>query len=94
MSPSNVLIATLAAFLQQSRWMATQSPLSAPAHELLRASESLPASDIETLGSNSAPMMKESPTLSPLVVRLPLELEAAVPVHDLATTLGAEVELT
>ena len=40
------------------------------------------ASDTETLASNSASMAQESPSLSPLVARLPVELEVAVPVRD------------
>ncbi len=72
----------LAGVLQQSRGMGTEAPLSVPTNELLRGPESLPDSDIEVLASNSGPVVKESSTLSPVVARLPVELEVAVPVRD------------
>ena len=68
--------------LQQFRSMGTQVPLAAPATELLRSSESLQISDKEMLAPTSISMAREESTLSPLVGRLPVELEVAVPVRN------------
>jgi flagellar motor switch protein FliM len=68
--------------LQQSRSMGTQVPLAAPSTELLRSSESLQVSDKEALASTSVSMAQEQSTLSPLMGRLPVELEVAVPVRN------------
>jgi flagellar motor switch protein FliN/FliY len=62
--------------------MGTQVPLAAPATELLRSSESLQISDKEMLAPTSISMAREESTLSPLVGRLPVELEVSVPVRN------------
>jgi flagellar motor switch protein FliN/FliY len=62
--------------------MGTQVPLAAPATELLRSSESLQVSDKELLASTSVSMAQEQSTLSPLMGRLPVELEVAVPIRN------------
>ena len=62
--------------------MGTQAPLSAPTSELLRSAETSQVPEKEALSSSSVPMAQEPSTLSPLIARLPVELEVAIPVRD------------
>jgi flagellar motor switch protein FliN/FliY len=73
---SNVLGASLVVVVQGLRRMETQAPQAAQATELVRGAEAV------ALDSDSHPITPEPQTLSPLVARLPVELEVAVPVRE------------
>ena len=62
--------------------MGTQVEQPAQATELVRGGESLRGAEAVALDQDSPTIAPEPQPLSPLVARLPVELEVAVPVRD------------
>jgi flagellar motor switch/type III secretory pathway protein FliN len=77
-----VLTASLVGAMQEPERMETQAPQPALATELVLGAEPSHGAEAGAPDPDSHTMAPEPTTLSPLVARLPVELEVAVPVRE------------